>query len=201
MLPAIKMMQTDKHTAYENECRHMFLGQTIRGVIYGELKYFEDGEGNNVDPEPYYKTQYTDIDTLDHSIYFNTDNRTIYVFWDNTFCCYGLLAKLLDLSETTNDYEQKWDVSQESKWKDLIGQRIIDFKILWEETWSSNLDGSNKVYTTYPQTFEIKTENGKTIIISACEFKQGTKHEIFSMMDNLLVMTNTELAKKLKIIE
>lgn len=74
----LEMILTDKHTAYENECRQMFMGQTIHGVIYGELKYFDDEAGNNVDPEPYYKTEYLDIDTLDHSIYFRTDNRTIY---------------------------------------------------------------------------------------------------------------------------
>lgn len=73
---------------------------------------------------------------------------------------YGLQSKLLDLTESTNDYEQKWDVSSEAKWTEIIGQKIVDFKIIWEETWTSNLDSPNKVYTTYPQTIEIKTENG-----------------------------------------
>jgi hypothetical protein len=108
---------------------------------------------------------------------------------------------MLDLSETTNDYEQKWDVSAEQKWTDVIDKKVVDFKIIWEETWTSNLDGSNKIYTTYPQTFEIKTENGKTIILSASEFKRDEEDEIYPLMDNLIVTTNIDLARQLKIIE
>ncbi len=196
----LKMKLTDEHITYENNCRHMFVGQTIRSIIYGELKYFTDEEGKNINPEPYYKTKYPDIDTLDHSVYFKTDNKTIYIFWDNTFICYGLQSKLLDLTETTNEYEQKWDVSANPKWTDLIGKKIVDFKIIWEETWTSNLNGSNKVYTTFPQTFEVKTENGKTIIICASEFKGDEEDEIYPLMDNILVTTNIDLARQLKMI-
>jgi hypothetical protein len=197
----LKMTLTDKHITYENDCRQMFVGQTIRAVIYGELKYFVDEDGNNINPEPYYKSKYPDIDTLDHSIYFKTDSKTIYVFWDNTFFSYGLQSTQLDLTETTNDFEQKWDVSTDIKWLDLIGQNIIDFKIIWEEVWTSNLDGSNKVSTTYPQTFEIKTEKGQTIILSAAEFKRDEENEIYTLSDNLLVTTNVDLARQLKLIE
>jgi hypothetical protein len=105
------------------------------------------------------------------------------------------------LTGTTNDFEQKWDVSTDIKWLDFIGQKIVAFKIIWEETWTSNLDGSNKVYTTYPQTFEIKTENGRTIILSASEFKRDEENEIYPLMDNLLVTTNIDLARQLKLIE
>lgn len=194
------MILTDKHISYAYHCRQMFVGQTIRAVIYGELKYYADDVGNNINPKPYYKTKYSDIDTLDHSIYFKTDYKTIYIFWDDTFICYGLLSKELDLTETTNDYEQKWDVSLDDKWKEFIGQKITDFKILWQETWSSNLDGTNKVYTTYPQAFEIITENGKTIILSASEIKRFEDDEICGLTDNILVTTNIDLAKKLKLI-
>jgi hypothetical protein len=197
----LRMTLTDKHTAYENDCRQMFVGQTIRAVIYGEVKYFADEDGNNINPEPYFKTKYSDIDSLDHSIYLKTDNKTIYIFWDNTFICYGLQSQLLDLTETTNDYEQKWDVSAEPKWLNLIGQRIVDFRIIWEETWTSNLDGTNKVYSIYPQTFEIKTENANTIILSAAEFKRDEENEIYFLMDNLLVTTNIDSARQLKLVE
>ncbi len=194
------MNLTSKHITYEDNCRRMFVGQTIRGVIYGELKYFADEEGENINPEPFYRTKYPDIDTLDHSVYFKTDNKAIYIFWDNTFICYGLQAIQLDLSVMTNDYEQKWNVSMEQKWTDLIGQKIVDFKIIWEETWTSNLDGSNRIIIAYPQTFEIKTENGKAIILSASEFEHDKENEIYPLMDNILVTTNVDLAKQLKII-
>lgn len=194
------MTLTDKHITFENDCRQLFVGQTIRAVIYGELKYFANEQGNNINPEPNYKTKYPDIDTLDHSIYFKTDRKFIYVFWDNTFFLFGLQSIQLDLTDSTNDFEQKWDVSTDLKWLDIIGQNIIDFKITWEKVWSSNLDGSNKVSTTYPQTFEIKTENGKTIILSAAEFKHEEQNEIYALSDNILVTTNIDLARQLKLI-
>jgi len=194
------MTITNEHITYENDCRQMFVGQVIRAVIYGELKYYADEDGNNINPKPSYKTKYVEIDTLDHSIYFKTEDKTIYVFWDNTFICYGLQSKQLNLTETTNDYEQKWDVSNDIKWHEFIGQKITDFKILWKETWTSNLDGSNKIYTTYPQTFEIIVENGKSIFVLASELKNN-EDEYYSQMDNLLVITNIDLLKELENIE
>ena len=178
----------------------MFLGQTICAIIYGEQKYFADEDGNNANPDPYYKTKYPDIDTLDHSIYFKTGDKTIYVFWDNSFISYGHKSKQFDLIETKNDYEQKWDVSEESKWLDFIGQNIIDFRILWEETCTSGVEDTNKIYTIYPQTFEIKTENGKTIILSASEIKHEEENSTYPLMDNILVTTNVDLARQFKLI-
>lgn len=179
----------------------MFVGQIIRAVIYGELKYVSDEEGNNINPEPCYKTKYPDIDTLDHSIYLKTDSKAIYVFWDNTFISYGLQSKQLDFTENTNDYEQKWNVSSDSKWIDFIGKKVVDFKIIWEETWTSNHNSTNKVFTTYPQTFQITLTNGKTIILSASEFKRDEESEIYPLMDNLLVTTNIHMARQLKLIK
>ncbi len=72
------MTLTNKHINYENDCRQMFVGQTIRSVIYGELKYFADENGNNINPLPYYKSKYADIDTLDHSVCFATLNVSQY---------------------------------------------------------------------------------------------------------------------------
>ena len=175
----------------------MFVGQIIRAVIYGELKYFADEGGNAMSSEPQYSTKYSDIDTLDHSIYFKTDGKTVYVSWDNTFTCYGLLSKQLDFTETTNSYEQKWDVSSETKWQHFIGQKIVGFKILWETTWISNTYRFNKIYTTYPQTFKIIVENGKSFFITACELKDADD-EYYSQMDNLLVTPNLDLLEKLE---
>ena len=194
------MTLTEKHIAYANNCRSMFVGQTIRAVMYGEVKIFADAEGLDIKAEPHYNTRYSDVDTVDLSVCFKTDDTNVCVFWDNTFICYGLRSKPLDVSATTNDYEQKWDVSAEQKWASVIGHKIVDFNIIWSETWTSNPDGSNKVYTTYPQTFEMQTENGKTIILSASEFICGEADEIYPLMDNILVTTNRDLAKTLKMI-
>lgn len=167
----------------------MFVGQIIREIIYGELKYFLEEKGNNINPKPFYKTKYKEIDTLDYSIYFKTDDKTIHIFWDNTFASYGLLSKEIELTPTTNDYEQKWEVSSNEKWKEFIGQKIVDFKIVW-------FGRKNK----YPQTFELLIKNGMSIFISASELKEG-EDEYYSQMDNLLVTTDYEFLKRLENIE
>lgn len=195
------MTLEEKHITYENECRQMFVGQKIRDVIYGELKYFQDEHGNNINPEPLYETKYSEIDTLDHSIYFKTDNKTIYIYWDSTFFNFGLKSDLIDFTEKTNNFEQKWNVSNDIKWKEIIGQLIIDFKIIWEKVYTLKLDGTNDYYTIYPQTFEFKTENDNIIILSAAELKDDNQNIAYHMSDNLLVTTNIDMALKLRIIE
>lgn len=195
------MTLTDEHVAYENDCRKMFIGETICGVIYGEINYCNFDDVNIiVSQKPSYMTKYPDIDTLDYSIYFKTNNKTVYVFWDSTFFSYGLLSKEIDFDETTNVYEQKWDVSTDEKWIKVIGNKIVDFKMIWEEVSTSNMDGSNKKYFAYPQTFILSIENGITIILSASEFKESKQDKIYGMSDNLLVTTNFDLAKELKMI-
>lgn len=190
------MILTDEHIVYENNCNKMFVGEIIQGIIYGEIQYEDE---KSLTLEPSYGTKYSDIDTLDHSIYFKTINKIICVFWDNTFFSYGLLSKEIDLDKPFNNYEQKWDVSNQEKWINLIGQKIVDFKINWEEVSSSNMNVANRKYYTYPQTFLLQTENGTTIILSASEFKGSEQNKVYGMSDNLLVTTNLTLAKKLKI--
>jgi hypothetical protein len=105
----------------------------------------------------------------------------------------------LDLTNNTNDFEQKWDVSNEVKWKSIIGQIIVDFKIIWEEFSTSYMNGFNIKTSFYPKTFIIKTENGDTIILSAAEFKRENELHFFS--DNIIITTNYDLAKAFKIID
>jgi hypothetical protein len=57
------MTLTDEHIIYENECRKMFEGATILGVIYGEINYNNFEDLNIIpSPEPFYMTKYPDID-------------------------------------------------------------------------------------------------------------------------------------------
>jgi hypothetical protein len=195
------MILTNKHIDYEDCIRQIFIGKIIRAVIYGEVKYQLNNEGGQINPVPYYKTKYADIDTLDHSVYLKTDNKAIYVFWDNTFISYGLKAEQIDLTNEVNDYEQKWDVSSDDKWIAFIRYMITDFKVLWEKSRASNTDGSNEVFTIYPQAFEIKVDNDKYIVISASDLVQSGETKVNPLMDNLLVTTNLDLARQLKIVE
>ncbi|QSW89081.1 hypothetical protein J0383_22955 [Flavobacterium endoglycinae] len=182
------MILSEKHIDFENYNRTIFLRETIEGIIYGEIKFvFEEGNAE----EPTYSTKYPEIDTLDYSIYFKTQNKTIYVFWDSKFYCYGLRAKEIDLEETPNDYEQKWDVSNTEMWINLLGKKIVDFNIVWEEV---------PPKTIYPQAFILKLEDESSIILSASEFKDVHQEKAYGMSDNLLVSTNLELGKELKLI-
>ncbi|MFD1468586.1 hypothetical protein ACFQ48_10155 [Hymenobacter caeli] len=157
-------------------------------------------EGDNINPGPCYETKYPDVDTLDHSIYFKTDRETIFIYWESTFCSYGVISKLIDFTENTNTYEQKWDVSEETKWTDIVGQKIVDFKIDWKETGILDLNRNYHFVTLYPQIFQIKFGNEKMIYITASELKKG-EDEYHSMMDNLLVISNINTLIKLESIE
>lgn len=200
------MTLTKKHIAFYDKCRLIFIGKIIRGVSYIELQYFTP-EGNiNIKPQPFYKTKHPDTDSVDLSIHFRTDDLTIHVFWDDTFTCYGLSTKEVNPSTETNHYVQEWNVSSENKWKEIIGQKIIDFNILWGEIlsgedFSSGTDQSNKEFVVYPQAFKIKTEYGATIILAAAEFADAETEKINSPMDNILITTNADLAKRLKLIK
>lgn len=194
------MNLTEKHIDYENTCRKMLVGKTISGVIYGEVKYTEDINGNSFKTKPNYKTKFPDIDTLDFSIYLLTEEKTVYFFWDNTFFSYGINSKEIDFTNKTNEYEQQWDVTLNDNWRAFIGCQIVDFEIFWDNVCISDLDGTNKECFIYPQTFSIRLDNGYSIIISAAEFDHSKKDILFKLQDNLLVTTNIDLAIQLDII-
>lgn len=170
---------------FEEECKKILLGNTIRGIEYGELKCNYDESGNVIEPEPMYFTMYPEVDTLDYSLYIRTDNGFIMITWDNTFVSYGLTMSVLQNNDTITDYEQKWDVTNDEKWGYLIGDCINDFKIQW--------------YGKCPQTFLITTQKPHQIIISASSLDQNT-NEVSVLDNNLLVSTNLKLAEDIGLI-
>ena len=194
------MKLSPEQIRFEDKCRSIFLGQTIRVVLYGELKYFMDIDGKNINPIPSYKTKYSAIDSLDYSIYFKTDDGCIYITWDATFFSYGLIAEQINFTQAINDYEQRWDVSADGMWATVIGQRINNFNIGWERTWEYFNTEKKRKYQLYPQTFEIGLESGEFIVISASELK-NSETEYSSMMDNLLVTKDKKLLDVLVAIE
>jgi hypothetical protein len=216
MNEAINRFLPEKHHAFEAATREVFIGQTIRGVIYGEVS-FENEKGDDQLPEPFYKTYYPDIDSLDHSIYFKTDDKTIYVNWDWTFYCFGLAAQLVDFTETTNDYEQKWDVTDQPKWQEVIGDVITDFEIVWEIIWGT--EGPSKPMSEIvkdkswvyghcqwtcvfcPMSFIIHTKRNKKILFGAAKFLDSDKFRPFPFCDNLLVTLHIDLAKLIGLLD
>lgn len=195
------MLKTEKQIAYENRCRQLLVGQIIRKVIYGEVNYFLDDKENTGHSEPFYHTNDPEIDTVDYGVYLETDHRSVYLFWDQTFSAYGINAKEVELIKDTNIHEQKWDVSSGTIWKDTIGQRIADIQVIWQEIEVSNLNEGSNSRVKYPQTFKVKIENDRFIYMSAAELTDEERFKTWKMADNLLITNDLKLAKQLGIID
>jgi hypothetical protein len=188
-----------EHIDFEKARRGMFVGCVIRKVIYGEARLSCDEE-ELPRVEPTYKTKYADVDTLDYSIYFETDKWTIYVYWDNSFLPYGLSSQIIGLTEETNTYEQRWDVSKEPKWKDIIGHEIVDLKIDWQEGGRWDPAKGNYASDSYPQSFQLILANNSRVVLCASEIVAGSEDKVDRLTDNILVTTNLMLAKELNLV-
>jgi hypothetical protein len=186
-----KMTLSEIHKNFENDCRRIIVGQTIEGIIYGELRYSDD-EHFQSPITSYYKTKFEEIHTIDNSIYFVTDGKAIHITWDNTFECWGLKAESIDFNDTTNSFQQKWDVTMEPMWRDVINNQIIDFKIYWEDFIGENV--------ILPQAFELTLSNNQQVWISAAQFSDVKDKTAFGISDNLLVTLDKNSARNTLLI-
>jgi len=187
---------TNKHAAYEAKCKKMFVGQTIQKLIYGEIDYHTAKKKNFIGLPESCKTIYNEIDTIDIAFYLKTDKQLICISWDTMFTCFGLRADVQEKTQGINDFEKKWDVSKNKKWKPFVGLKIVDFKIMWLESQLNTVKSSIRP-TLSPQTFKITTENNKSIYITAAEINECTLD--YSMQaDNLLVTDNYILIENLE---
>lgn len=187
---------TNKHAAYETICKKMFVGQTIQELIYGEIDYHPAKKKNFIGLPESCKTIYNEIDTIDIAFYLKTDKQLICISWDNMFTSFGLRADVQEKTQGINDFEKKWDVSKNKKWKPFVGLKIVDFKIMWLESQLNTVKSSIRP-TLSPQTFKITTENNKSIYITAAEINECTLD--YSMQaDNLLVTDNYILIENLE---
>lgn len=186
------MKFTQEHLDFENISQQL-IGLSILKVEYAEIDY----EPTN--PKPYYSTHFTNIHSVDFSIFFHTDNdKLVEVCWDGKFIQYGIGIKINELSDFSGNI--KWDVSTNDLWKKFIGTTISDIHTTWE-TVTTKEEGSGKTESfTYPQDIKITFSNDKNIFISAAGFLKQDDKEVYGMLDNLTVTDNEELARQVKMI-
>ena len=186
------MTHSEIHNNFESKCRQI-IGCTVKKVQYAEIDYYPDN------PEPCYKSKYSEIDTVDFSVsLFTSDNGKIEAFWDDEFYSYGVGIKINEKS-VFND-NRKWDVSIDPMWQKCIGQQIIDLNIYWDETWIETHQTGIRNYYTYPLALGFVFTNKNKVIISAGEFNSTNYETAYTGMDNLLVTANEKLALTTKMI-
>lgn len=186
------MKLTQEHLDFENLSRQL-IGLRILKVEYAEIDY----EPTN--PKPYYSTHFTNIHSVDFSIFFHTDkDKLVEIYWDGKFFQFGIGIKINEPSDFSRNIV--WDVSTNDLWKQIIGTEIIDIHTTWE-TVTTKEGGSGKTESfTYPQDIKITFSNEKNIFISAAGFFKQDDKEVYGMLDNLTVTDSEELAKQVKMI-
>ena len=185
------MNLSQEHIDFEAKLKNC-IGITLNEVEYLEINYQEEK------PEPFYKTLFDEIDTVDFSIIFHTDKEKVEFYWDGQFYQYGIGFRLDSDSEIASG--KKCTVSQTSLWKKFIGQKITEINLTWEEvsTFEQNSRKSKKLI--YPQDLRIDFSNGKSIFISAAGFLNEDDKEVMGLLDNLTVTDNELLAQQVKMM-
>ena len=186
------MTFTNKHIDFENYCRKL-IGLTIVKVEYAEISY------EPMHPKPCYSTRFSNLDTVDFSIFFHTGvDQIIEFYWDGRFFQYGIGIKVNEPSDFSGF--QKWDVSNNDLWRNFIKTKIIDIKLTWETaTTTEEKTGKSETFT-YPQDIKITFSNDRNIFISAAAFLKQDDNEVYGMLDNLTVTDSEELAREIKMI-
>lgn len=186
------MTLTQEHLNFEKFSRQL-IGLTLLKVEYSEIIY------ESANPKPYYPTQFTNLDSVDFSIFFHTDkDKLVEIYWDDKFFQFGVGIKINKPSDFSNNI--KWDVSNNDLWKQFIGATISDLQITWE-TVTTREEKTGKIESfVYPQNIKVTFSNDRNIFISAAGFLNQDDKEVYGMLDNLTVTDNEELARQVKMI-
>lgn len=186
------MTLTEEHLDFEKLSR-LLIGLKIIKVEYSEIVY----ESEN--PKPFYTTQFTNLDSVDFSIFLHTDNdKLIEIYWDDKFFQFGIGIKINEPTDFSDNI--KWDVSSKDLWKQFIGTVITDIKITWEKVSTIEEKTDKTEEFVYPQDIKINFSNDKNIFISAAGFLNEGDKEVYGMLDNLMVTDNEELARQVKMV-
>ena len=135
--------------------------------------------------------QHADFDSVDHGLDLLGEDRSFCVTWDNTFWNYGLRVDqgvMLD---------QLWgalvtDVTQESRWTRVVGQRISSTKVYWCPVPETEFVPDAQ----YPQDIEIRFEGGDVVLLSAAVPQEGTPR-LFEGSDNVVVLFGEDAMREL----
>ena len=186
------MTLTQEHLDFEKFSRQL-IGLTILKVEYSEIIY------EPTKPKPYYLTQFPNLDSVDFSIFLQTDkDKLVEIYWDGKFFQFGIGIKINEPSDFSECI--KWDVSGNDLWKQFIGTAISDVHITWESVTTREEKTGKTESFVYPQDLKIAFSNEKKVFISAAGFLDQGDKEVYGMLDNLTVTDNEELARQVKMI-
>jgi hypothetical protein len=186
------MELTREQLEFEIRCKKI-IGLSITKVEYSELNY------KPANPQPYYKTRFLNLDSIDFAIHFKTTSgESIEICWDDKFFSFGICIKINENSDIS-DFA-KWDVSEESIWSKFIGTKIVDIKIYWEIVTTKEIKSNKIECISYPQYTKITFSNKKSIFVSAAGFLDKDDLEVYGMLDNLTVTDDENLARQTKMI-
>lgn len=180
---------SEEHLAFAERIRGLLVGATLQSVGYQGLEFPSDGTLSDALAKDC-ETVYSEIDRLDHSLILRTDRGSLYVTWDGTFYPYGLNV-LTD--DPTTAYSATLEASTKPIWADLLGSPIDVVELEWDELTVTSLETSATKSYLIPIWMRFLVKNTWVFVGAADLLRDDRVATMF--MDNLLVTTNTELAK------
>lgn len=157
------------------------IGEIVEEVFYFEIEYENGEELWNSDE---------DFDSLDYGFdLVMASGITKGFIWGSEFYQYGvsLLSNSLDSELSAGS---KIEVSSRSRWRDLIGLKVENARIIW--SWVKE-DGLFKKKYYYPQDVILTFEGGKEVLISATEIRDG---KAYGFSDNITIVFDNVVSKK-----
>jgi hypothetical protein len=161
------------------------VGHRIIGVRYHEVLYTDDRNIPLIQPE---WNRNPDFDSLDHGLEFDLEDGSIcHVTWGGEFHQYGV-SILRRAQQYVGDI-RIWDVTNESRWRDLLNLRIVKADVYW--SWVQYEGDPRRI--EYPQSLRLAFEGGAEVYLSAFEIRD----ENFRMgcMDSITVFFDRQAAQ------
>jgi len=191
-----KPKMIEKERKYYDRIKSNLIGLKIKEVFYEELDYETELE---------YWEYSNEIHSVDMNVIFELENGQILkIKWDNEFDCYGIgLENIKKVTEREGFKTIK--VTENSNWKNLIGKKISEIKVLWDiseglvtEYCGNKIIKSENQTTKIPQSWEIEFENLK-IWISVLEIKDGETDSFWA--DHLSIFFTNNGQEKYELIK
>lgn len=129
-----------------------------------------------------------------HSVTFGLtmqiENEDYYIVWNDKYVQFDIKYGFGSIGQEINiDGVAKYDLSQDSNWHPLIGQKIVEAKSIWN--WQENLITLKRTY--YPKDICLKFEKGQTVFISCTSIENETFN---ASADEISIFFDSEVAKK-----
>lgn len=170
-------------TEYEHEIQQL-VDCRIRDVRYHEILY-SDENGITLDVPQWNKDEA--FDSLDFGLDLILDDGSCWhITWGSEFIQYGL--SVLREPHRYVGTIRVWPVADESRWRPLLGKRIISATVDWN--WVEDSNGSNRV--DYPQALRLKFESGDCVYLSAFEVRDNDFR--MGCMDHITVFFEEKIA-------